>query len=72
LREKGVSALAGFLAGQVGGERRMLLERPGLGRSEQFALIQLDQPAALAPTRGIVTVRILAAKPDRLIGQLAP
>ena len=71
LRDKGASALAGFLAGQVGGVQRMLLERPGLGRSEQFALIQLDQPAALAPTRGIVTVRILAAKPDRLIGQLA-
>ncbi|MBT4487486.1 MAG: tRNA (N(6)-L-threonylcarbamoyladenosine(37)-C(2))-methylthiotransferase MtaB [Rhodospirillaceae bacterium] len=71
LREKGAAALAGFLAGQVGSRSRMLLERPGLGRNEQFALIELDQPAATAPVNGIVDVRIVAAAPDRLIGQVA-
>ncbi len=71
LREKGTASLNGFLAGQVGADLRMLLERPGVGRSEQFALIELDQPAATAPANGIVDVRIVAATPDRLIGQLA-
>jgi len=48
----------------------MLLERPGQGRSEQFALILLDQPAA-APKSGIVNVDIVAATSDHLIGRLA-
>ncbi|MFP6749424.1 MAG: tRNA (N(6)-L-threonylcarbamoyladenosine(37)-C(2))-methylthiotransferase MtaB [Alphaproteobacteria bacterium] len=71
LREKGAASLAAFLAGQVGANRRMLLERPGVGRSEQFALIELDQPAASAPANGIVDVHIVAATEDRLIGRLA-
>ena len=70
LREKGASALAGFLASRVGKSHRMLLERPGEGRSEQFAPIRLEQIAA-APDSGIVKVDIVAATPDRLIGRLA-
>jgi threonylcarbamoyladenosine tRNA methylthiotransferase MtaB len=70
LRDKGAASLAGFLDGQVGRRQRMLLERPGQGRSEQFALILLDQPAA-APKSGIVNVDIVAATPDHLIGRLA-
>jgi threonylcarbamoyladenosine tRNA methylthiotransferase MtaB len=70
LRDKGAASLAGFLAGRVGRRQRMLLERPGQGRSEQFALILLDQPAA-APKSGIVNVDIVAATPDHLIGRLA-
>ena len=71
LRQRGEAALAAFLASQVGSAQRLLLERPGLGRSEQFALIELDLPAASAPASGIVDVTIQAARPDRLIGQLA-
>ncbi len=70
LREKGAAALAGFLAGQVGNSSRVLLERPGQGRSEQFALIQLDQTAAI-PENGIVTVDIVEAADNHLIGRLA-
>ena len=70
LREAGASALAGFLASRVGGAHHMLLERPGQGRSEQFALIHLEHPAA-GPDKGIVKVDIVAATHDRLIGRLA-
>ncbi|MDP6873472.1 MAG: tRNA (N(6)-L-threonylcarbamoyladenosine(37)-C(2))-methylthiotransferase MtaB [Alphaproteobacteria bacterium] len=73
LREKGAAALASFLARQIGGTSRMLLERPGQGRSEQFALIQLDQPnqPSARPDHGIVTVDIVGAAADHLIGRLA-
>ena len=70
LREKGASVLADFLASRVGGTCRMLLERPGEGRSEQFALIALDQTVT-APESGIVKAEIVAATRDRLIGRLA-
>ncbi|MBT3370191.1 MAG: tRNA (N(6)-L-threonylcarbamoyladenosine(37)-C(2))-methylthiotransferase MtaB [Rhodospirillaceae bacterium] len=70
LREKGAAALSGFLAGQVGNSSRVLLERPGQGRSEQFALIQLEQTATL-PENGIVTVDIIEAAENHLIGRLA-
>ncbi|MDA1097478.1 MAG: tRNA (N(6)-L-threonylcarbamoyladenosine(37)-C(2))-methylthiotransferase MtaB [Proteobacteria bacterium] len=70
LRKKGASVLAEFLASRVGGTCRMLLERPGAGRSEQFALIELDQTIA-APDSGIVNAEIIAATHDRLIGRLA-
>ena len=73
LREKGAAALAAFLARQIGGTSRMLVERPGQGRSEQFALIQLDQSGqpGTPPDHGIVTVDIVGAAPEHLIGRLA-
>ena len=71
LREKGSAVLAKFLARRVHSSARVLLERPGLGRDEQFALIELDQPIAHAPTSGIIDVDIIAARRDRLIGRLA-
>ncbi len=70
LRDKGAAAMAEFLASRIGQRQHMLLERPGQGRSEQFALIRLDQPAE-APESGIVAVDIVAATPDHLIGRLA-
>ncbi|NQV58255.1 MAG: tRNA (N(6)-L-threonylcarbamoyladenosine(37)-C(2))-methylthiotransferase MtaB [Alphaproteobacteria bacterium] len=70
LREKGDAALAAFLASRVGKTCRMLLERPGEGRSEQFALIELE-PAIVIPDSGIVEATIVAATRDRLIGRLA-
>ncbi|MBC8240574.1 MAG: tRNA (N(6)-L-threonylcarbamoyladenosine(37)-C(2))-methylthiotransferase MtaB [Alphaproteobacteria bacterium] len=70
LREKGDAALAAFLTSRVGETCRMLLERPGEGRSEQFALIELE-PAVVAPDSGIVKATIVAATRDRLIGRLA-
>ncbi len=71
LRQEGDQALSRFLAGRIGAADRMLVERPGLGRGEQFALIELDMPAAQAPAGGIVDVQIVAAENDRLLGRLA-
>jgi threonylcarbamoyladenosine tRNA methylthiotransferase MtaB len=71
LREKGSAVLAKFLARRVHGSARVLLERPGLGRDEQFTLVELDQPIAHAPAKGIIDVDIIAARQDRLIGRLA-
>jgi len=70
LREKGSAVLAKFLASRVHGSARVLLERPGLGRDEQFTLVELDQPIAHAPAKGIIDVDIIAARQDRLIGRL--
>ena len=70
LREKGSAVLAKFLARRVHGSARVLLERPGLGRDEQFTLVELDQPIAHAPAKGIIDVDIIAARQDRLIGRL--
>ena len=70
LREKGASVLAEFLASRIGETCRMLLERPGEGRSEQFALIKLE-PATAAPDGDIVEAEIVGATRDRLIGRLA-
>ena len=71
LREKGSAVLAEYFAGRVHSSARVLLERPGLGRDEQFTLIELDQSIAHAPAAGIIDVDIIAAREDRLIGRLA-
>jgi threonylcarbamoyladenosine tRNA methylthiotransferase MtaB len=47
LREKGDVALAAHLASQVGTRHRVLTERGGIGRTEQFLTVKLA--AALAP-----------------------
>ncbi len=44
LREKGESALAHHLAAQVGSARRVLTERGGIGRTEQFTPVRLATP----------------------------
>jgi threonylcarbamoyladenosine tRNA methylthiotransferase MtaB len=44
LREKGDAALARHLGGQVGASRRVLTERGGIGRTEQFTPVRLAAP----------------------------
>ena len=44
LREKGAEALARHLETQVGAQRRVLTERGGLGRTEQFTPVRLNAP----------------------------
>jgi threonylcarbamoyladenosine tRNA methylthiotransferase MtaB len=46
LREKGSAALAGHLAGEVGSRRKVLVESPSVGRTEQFMKVRLALPAA--------------------------
>jgi threonylcarbamoyladenosine tRNA methylthiotransferase MtaB len=45
LREKGEAALRAHLEAQVGGQRRVLTERGGIGRTEQFTAVRLALPA---------------------------
>jgi threonylcarbamoyladenosine tRNA methylthiotransferase MtaB len=47
LREKGEAALARYLDAQVGACRRVLTERGGIGRTEQFTPVRLA--AAIEP-----------------------
>jgi threonylcarbamoyladenosine tRNA methylthiotransferase MtaB len=44
LREKGEAALARYLDAQVGARRRVLTERGGIGRTEQFLAVRLAAP----------------------------
>jgi threonylcarbamoyladenosine tRNA methylthiotransferase MtaB len=44
LREKGEQALAAHLAAQVGARHRVLAERGGIGRTEQFTAVKLAAP----------------------------
>ena len=64
LRQAGDRALARFLASRIGQPAEVLVERPGLGRSEQFAPVRLDP--ARAPG-ALVSTRIAAANDGFLI-----
>ncbi|MGE4220080.1 MAG: tRNA (N(6)-L-threonylcarbamoyladenosine(37)-C(2))-methylthiotransferase MtaB [Alphaproteobacteria bacterium] len=46
LRTAGADAAARFLAGRVGSEAQVLVERDGIGHTEQHAPLRLDVPAA--------------------------
>ncbi len=69
LRAAGEAAMASFLAGRVGVEARVLVEREGLGRSEQFAAVEFEP--ALGRPGEIVSLRIIEARADRLVGAAA-
>jgi threonylcarbamoyladenosine tRNA methylthiotransferase MtaB len=45
LREHGAAALHRHLVAQVGVTRRVLTERGGIGRTEQFTAVRLAAPA---------------------------
>lgn len=51
LRAKGDAALAAHLAAETGRARRVLVEKPGLGRTEQFTLTEIDRglPGEIVP-----------------------
>jgi threonylcarbamoyladenosine tRNA methylthiotransferase MtaB len=67
LRAAGVGALARSLASRVGGEARVLVEKPGFGRSEHYAPVAFEggQPGE------ILRLRLTGASPERLFGQAA-
>ena len=52
LREKGAAALAAHLAAEQGKVRRLLVENGGVGRTEQFALAEVDgEPGTFVDAR---------------------
>ncbi len=66
LRAKGEEALVAHLAGEVGQERTVLVEREGLGRTEQFT--QVEFPGG--EPGDIFTVRITGHTGRHLLGAL--
>ena len=71
LREKGFAVLQNYLAKRVHGKASVLIERPGLGRDEHFALVELEKTAATKLAKGIVDVSIIGVDRDKLIGRLS-
>ena len=53
LREKGNDAYAAHLDGMVGTDQKVLIERAGLGRTENFTLVEIDEgsPGSIVPAR---------------------
>jgi threonylcarbamoyladenosine tRNA methylthiotransferase MtaB len=68
LREAGARARGAFLHTRIGRRERVLVETPGLGRTEQFAETEVSD-AMQAGT--IVDVDIIGAHDDRLTARLA-
>ncbi|WP_428698698.1 tRNA (N(6)-L-threonylcarbamoyladenosine(37)-C(2))-methylthiotransferase MtaB [Stappia sp.] len=71
LRDKGEAALLAHLEAEVGLTRRVLIERDGLGRSEQFT--QVEFAAERFPDKGagdLVTLRIAGHTGRHLLGEI--
>ncbi len=68
LRADGAALLATALAARIGSIAAVLIERPGLGRSEHYAPVRLDGSGAAG---SIVDVRITAATANELVGEAA-
>lgn len=64
LRQKGEEALAAYLAAEVGKQRDILVEKAGLGRTEQFTQTELEggEPGDILPAKivGHTTRHLLA------------
>ena len=67
LREAGNKSLNRFLQGEVGKTRAVLIEKPGLGRSEQFALVEFTDTTI--ETGQILDLDIIRTETGRLGGQ---
>ena len=68
LRQKGESALSGYLQSQVGREVELLMERNEIGRTPGFAEVKLDRSGAGAGD--LVSVRVTRSDGVRLQGML--
>lgn len=68
LRDKGEAKLRAYLASEVGKERSVLVEKAGLGRTEQFTLVELPETLAVKPG-DIVMTRITGHTHRALIAE---
>ena len=69
LRAAGQVALDGFLAGQVGRETQILVEKAGLGRTPQFT--EVTVPSGAAAESAMLKVRVSGRDGNRLTGEVA-
>jgi len=67
LRQRGETALADYLAQQVGTHVEVLLERERLGRTPGFAELELDLPASPG---ALTSARVIGSTGRRLRGEL--
>lgn len=68
LRDRGDHALAAFLASRRGSTSEVLMERPGLGRTEQFAEIEIG--GLDAAEGSLVRARVTGSDGRRLAGEV--
>ena len=69
LRDKGEAALLAHLEAEQGRERQVLIEREGLGRSEQFTQVEFSPEAAGGKAAGdLVRLRIAGHTGRHLLG----
>lgn len=68
LRAKGDARLQQFLAKQVGREVDVLMERPNIGRTPQFAEVRFEEPAAIG---AIIRTTIAGTDGRRLLAETA-
>ena len=66
LRAAGEAALARFLMSRVGTTAQVLVERPGMGRSEHYAPVQIDPDAACGT---VVKARLTGGAGTTLVGR---
>lgn len=66
LREEGEKNLQLYLQTQIGKTLKILVEKEKMGRTEHFAMVQLDKTCEAG---SIVTAIITCAKVDKLIGE---
>ena len=69
LREAGVVTLAAELRSRIGSRSAVLVERPGLGRSEFYAPVECD---GALPVGSVHEMRLVAARGRNLVGEPAP
>ncbi len=68
LRSRGDAALSRFLASRKGTSSEVLMERPGLGRTEQFAEIEIE--AAGGVEGALLKARVIGSDGRRLLGEV--
>jgi len=69
LREAGAASLGAELNSRIGSRSQVLIERPGLGRSEFYAAVECD---IALPVGAVQEMRLVAARGRTLVGATAP
>jgi threonylcarbamoyladenosine tRNA methylthiotransferase MtaB len=69
LREAGAAALGAELNSRIGSRSEVLIERPGMGRSEFYAAVECD---GALPVGAVRQMRLIAARGRNLVGATAP
>jgi threonylcarbamoyladenosine tRNA methylthiotransferase MtaB len=72
LREEGEVQLQKLLAGHMGKELSVIVEKDGQARAEDYCLVQLESQGELPALGSVVTVKITSCTDSYLVGQVSP